>query len=129
MQAPSIGLAGAVAALAGALLAGPGFGQTKGPGGESPTPSSAVTLTEAEAAKLKEGHYTAALLWHTSSDFVNAVTAGATDAFKQPERTVRGNVASVLRNIKTHPDMTLSSEIVNFIRLDNIENIPQAAGI
>ncbi len=56
-------------------------GETVGPGGEKATPSSEVTLTDAEVAKLKEGKYTAALLWHTSSDFVNAVTAGAKDEF------------------------------------------------
>jgi ribose transport system substrate-binding protein len=78
-----MGPVGVVAGLVGLLVASPSFGQTKGPGGESPTPSSAVSLTDAETAKLKEGHYTAALLWHTSSDFVNAVTAGATDAFKR----------------------------------------------
>ena len=52
-----------------------------GPGGESPTPSSEVTLTDAEVAQIKEMKATAALLWHTSSDFVNAVTAGANDEF------------------------------------------------
>ncbi len=56
-------------------------GETIGPGGEKATPSSELTLSDAEAAKLKEGKYTAALLWHTSSDFVNAVTAGAKDEF------------------------------------------------
>jgi len=56
-------------------------GETVGPGGEKATPSSELTLSDAEAAKLKEGKYTAALLWHTSSDFVNAVTAGAKDEF------------------------------------------------
>jgi ribose transport system substrate-binding protein len=68
----------------GAFLAmiGPVFaGETVGPGGEMATPSSEVTLSDAEASKLKEGKYTAALLWHTSSDFVNAVTAGAKDEF------------------------------------------------
>jgi ribose transport system substrate-binding protein len=54
---------------------------TTGPNGEAGTPASALALTDAEKAKLKEGKYTAALLWHTSSDFVTAVTAGATDAF------------------------------------------------
>src|ERR1700753_4361942 len=63
--------------LAHAALAG----ETVGPGGEKATPSSEVTLSDAEAAKLKEGKFTAALLWHTSSDFVNAVTAGAKDEF------------------------------------------------
>jgi len=58
-------------------------GETVGPDGEKATPSSALTLNDAEIAKLKEGKYTAALLWHTSSDFVNAVTAGATDEFNR----------------------------------------------
>ena len=56
-------------------------GETVGPGGEKATPTSAITLTDAEVGKLKEGKFTAALLWHTSSDFVNAVTAGAKDEF------------------------------------------------
>ena len=63
-------------------------GETVGPGGETATPSSALTLADAEVAKLKEGKYTAALLWHTSSDFVNAVTAGATDEFNRLGMTV-----------------------------------------
>ena len=58
-------------------------GETKGPDGEAATPSSALTLSEPEVAKVKEGKYTAALLWHTSSDFVNAVTAGAKDEFNR----------------------------------------------
>jgi ribose transport system substrate-binding protein len=70
----------AILALWAVPLAG---AQTKGPGGESPTPTSAITLTDDEVAKVKEGHHTAALLWHTSSDFVNAVTAGATEEFKR----------------------------------------------
>jgi ribose transport system substrate-binding protein len=67
--------------LAFLATAGTGSAQTVGPGGEAATPSSEVTLTDAEVAKLKGGKYTAALLWHTSSDFVNAVTAGAKDEF------------------------------------------------
>jgi ribose transport system substrate-binding protein len=58
-------------------------GETAGPNGEKATPSSQLTLTDAEVGKLKEGKFTAALLWHTSSDFVTAVTAGATDEFKR----------------------------------------------
>ena len=56
-------------------------GETVGPDGEKPTPTSALKLTDTEVAKIKEGKYTSALLWHTSSDFVNAVTAGAKDEF------------------------------------------------
>jgi len=55
--------------------------QTVGPNGEPATPSSALTLTDAEVAKLKEGKYSAALVWHTSSDFISAVTAGAIHEF------------------------------------------------
>jgi ribose transport system substrate-binding protein len=62
--------------------------ETVGPDGEKATPSSALTLTDQEVAKLKDGKYTAALLWHTSSDFVNAVNAGATDEFNRIGMTV-----------------------------------------
>jgi ribose transport system substrate-binding protein len=55
--------------------------QTVGPNGEAATPTSALRLTDAEVAKLKEGKYSAALLWHTSSDFISAVTAGAIHEF------------------------------------------------
>jgi len=48
-----------------ALLASTGLasaGETVGPNGEKATPSSALTLSDAEIAKLKDGKYTAALL-------------------------------------------------------------------
>jgi ribose transport system substrate-binding protein len=80
------GLAAIAAALA--LVATQATAETKGPNGESPTLSSEVTLTDAEVAKVKEMKATAALLWHTSSDFVNAVTAGAKDAFDKLGMTV-----------------------------------------
>ncbi len=63
-------------------------GETMGPDGEKATPASELKLTDAEIAKIKDGHYTAALLWHTSSDFVNAVTAGAKDEFAKLGITV-----------------------------------------
>ncbi len=74
------GLAVGIATL---LVSTGAFAQTHGPNGEPPTPTSEIKLSDAEVAKLKEGKYTAALLWHTSSDFVNAVTAGASDEFKR----------------------------------------------
>jgi len=58
-------------------------GETAGPDGEKATPTSALVLTDADIAKLKVGKYTAALCWHTAADFVNAVTAGATDEFNR----------------------------------------------
>ncbi|MEQ8698499.1 MAG: substrate-binding domain-containing protein [Bauldia litoralis] len=71
-------IAAAIAALSTGAIA-----QTMGPGGESPTLASEVTLTDAEVQQIKGMDATAALLWHTSSDFVNAVTAGAEDEFKR----------------------------------------------
>ncbi|WP_037154467.1 substrate-binding domain-containing protein [Rhizobium freirei] len=55
--------------------------QTVGPSGEAATPSATITLSDADLAALKGKNYKAALLWHTSSDFTNAVSAGAKDEF------------------------------------------------
>lgn len=57
--------------------------ETVGPGGEEATPSATITVSDADAETLRERRATAALLWHTSADFVNAVTAGATDEFER----------------------------------------------
>lgn len=74
--------------LAGALIAGligsaPAMAQTVGPAGETATPSASVTLSDADIASLKGKGFKAALLWHTSSDFTNAVGEGARDEFKR----------------------------------------------
>jgi len=55
--------------------------QTLGPAGEAATPSDEIRLSDAELATLNQRHYKAALLWHTSSDFINAVSQGARDEF------------------------------------------------
>ncbi|MBZ5763023.1 substrate-binding domain-containing protein [Rhizobium sp. VS19-DR104.2] len=55
--------------------------QTVGPAGETATPSANIKLTDGDLAALKGKGYKAALLWHTSSDFINAVSAGAKDEF------------------------------------------------
>ncbi|MDB5556464.1 MAG: LacI family transcriptional regulator [Rhizobium sp.] len=55
--------------------------ETIGPSGEKATPSADIKLTDADLAALKGKGYKAALLWHTSSDFTNAVSAGAKDEF------------------------------------------------
>lgn len=57
--------------------------ETVGPQGETATPSSSVTVADDKVQMLKDGNYRAALLWHDQSDFVNAVTAGATDEFNR----------------------------------------------
>lgn len=61
--------------------ASPAVGETEGPGGERPTPTSDIELTAKQVTEIKEGDYTAAFVWHESSDFVNAVTRGATEEF------------------------------------------------
>jgi ribose transport system substrate-binding protein len=58
------------------------LGTTHGPNGEKATPTSALKLSTAEVAKVRSGHYTAALVWHQNSDFVTAVTAGVRDVFR-----------------------------------------------
>jgi ribose transport system substrate-binding protein len=59
------------------------LGTTHGPAGERATPTSALRLSPAQIAKVRAGHYTAALVWHQNSDFVTAVTAGANAEFKK----------------------------------------------
>jgi len=56
---------------------------TTGPHGESATPANAITLTPEEEAQLKSGNHTAALAWHTASDYTTAVDQGAKDEFAQ----------------------------------------------
>jgi ribose transport system substrate-binding protein len=55
------------------------LGTTRGPNGERPTPLSALRLTPSEIAKVRAGRYTAALVWHESSEFTGAVDAGVRD--------------------------------------------------
>jgi ribose transport system substrate-binding protein len=50
---------------------------TRGPTGQRPTPTSALALSASEVARIRTGHYTAAMAWHQTSDFTSAVTAGA----------------------------------------------------
>ncbi len=70
----------AAAALLG-LAAAPALAQTIGPGGESATPTSAIAVSDDQVATVQAANYTAALLWHDQSDFVSAVTSGASDEF------------------------------------------------
>ena len=70
----------AITAILG-LLGSIASAETIGPGGESATPSSSVVVNDDQVETVMAGNYTAALLWHDQSDFVNAVTAGATDEF------------------------------------------------
>jgi ribose transport system substrate-binding protein len=77
LWAADSGLVGGQFALQGVVT------KTIGPNGATGQPASVLSLTDAEAAKIKAGHFTAALLFQTSSDWANAVTAGAEDEFAQ----------------------------------------------
>jgi ribose transport system substrate-binding protein len=66
-----------------ALLPSVMAAQTVGPSGETATPSSEITVDDAQAAELQGRGLKAALLWHEQSDFVTAVTEGATDEFSR----------------------------------------------
>jgi ribose transport system substrate-binding protein len=57
-------------------------GETRGPHDEKAAPASALKLTARDAAKLRAGHYSAALVWHEDSDFTQAVTAGVRQEFR-----------------------------------------------
>ena len=50
-----------------------------GPNGEKPEGLDALTLSDDEIEKVRAGKYTAAFVWHTSSEFVSAVEKGATE--------------------------------------------------
>lgn len=67
-------------------------GQTTGPAGEPGTPTDQVSLTPDEMAKVKAGNYKAAILWHTSGDFVNGVDRGIKDVFSQLGVTIVSEV-------------------------------------
>jgi len=73
--------------LAAALLAAStalvNAGTTTGPNGETAVPAANVTLTPEQEAKIREGHYTAGLAWHTPSDYTAAVDRGAKDEFER----------------------------------------------
>lgn len=72
-----------VAAVIFTLAASNVFAETVGPGGETSTKSSTVTVSDALARSISSKGYTAALLWHDQSEFVNALSLGATDEFSR----------------------------------------------
>lgn len=69
---PSIGAAGAGPVL-----------KTVGPTGEPATEATSVSISPSEIAQVQKGHYTAAMAWHESGTFVQAVTNGANAEFKK----------------------------------------------
>lgn len=74
------------ALLAATFISGHAFaaeGATSGPHGEKPTPAASMVLTPDEEQKIKDGRFTAALVWHEMSEYTNAVNSGAEDEFKR----------------------------------------------
>ena len=57
--------------------------ETVGPNGEKPSPVASLELSDAEVAKVKEGGYSAALVWHELYDWSNAVANGAKAEFER----------------------------------------------
>ncbi|KTS85991.1 LacI family transcriptional regulator [Microbacterium testaceum] len=93
-----------------------------GPNGETPEPLSALTLTPDEEAKVEAGDFTAAFVWHTSSDFVTAVEKGARDEFSRlgievvASTQASFNAATQANNAETV--MALKPDIVVAIAVD-----------
>jgi ribose transport system substrate-binding protein len=79
----SSGDTGGGAPASAAVTPSPAVGETTGPAGETATPTGELKLTDKEIAEVKGGSHTAALVWHQSSDFVNAVSRGAKDQFAE----------------------------------------------
>ncbi|MDW6026327.1 substrate-binding domain-containing protein [Mesorhizobium sp. BAC0120] len=63
-------------------------GATTGPNGEKPTPAGTLVLTDAEVQQIKDGKFTAALVWHEMSEYTNAVNRGAQDELERLGVTV-----------------------------------------
>jgi ribose transport system substrate-binding protein len=54
-----------------------------GPNGETPTPASELELTSEEVEQVRAGGYTAALVWHENSAFIQAVESGVREQFEE----------------------------------------------
>ncbi len=69
--------------LAAATQAFAAEGVTTGPHGEKPTPAASMVLSQDQEQKIRDGKFTAALVWHEMSEYTNAVNRGAQDEFKR----------------------------------------------
>lgn len=89
-----------------------------GPNGEKPGALDELTLTDDETAKIKEGGYTAAFVWHTTSEFVDAVEQGARAEFEKlgvevvASTQANFDAATQANNMETvlalHPDIIVA---------------------
>jgi len=57
--------------------------QTVGPNGERPTPVADVTLTDKQAAQIRQGGYRAAIAWHELSNWSQALQSGMESKFDE----------------------------------------------
>ena len=71
------------AALLTATSAFAAEGVTTGPHGEKPTPAASMVLSQDQEQKIRDGKFTAALVWHEMSEYTNAVNRGAQDEFRR----------------------------------------------
>ncbi len=107
-----------------AVLAVPGLAQTVGPNGEIATPSKEITVSDQQAGDLKAKKLKAALLWHEQSDFVNAVTAGATDEFARAGIEIVATTSAAFDSAKQLADvettLALKPDIILALPLDPV---------
>lgn len=55
---------------------------TQGPSGQPASPSSEIVLTASERSQIRDGDYTASMVWHVGGAFTEAVSKGAREAFE-----------------------------------------------
>ena len=77
-----------------------------------------VTLGDADIAAVKDKGYKAALLWHTSSDFTNAVTAAG--ATPQQVANLSSDMTALAKNDTNGPQpVFLASLVANLLLVNN----------
>lgn len=107
-----------------AVLSIPVLAETVGPNGEKATPSKEITVSDKQAGDLKTKKLKAALLWHEQSDFVNAVTAGATDEFKRAGIEIVATTSAAFDSAKQLADvettLALKPDIILALPIDPV---------
>jgi len=94
------------------LVADCAVGTTLGPKGETGVPMSDLVVTPDEVATLQGGGHTAALLWHVSGDFTNAISQGVKD------RLAEFGVEVVAESDAGFDDLTQASQVETAMALD-----------
>lgn len=107
-----------------ALFGLPADAQTVGPAGETAIPTADITVSDAQAAELQGKGLKAALLWHDQADFVNAVTAGASDEFARLGIEVVATTSAGFDSAKQMADvettLALDPDIILSLPLDPV---------